>query len=283
MNKVLDYIIHSSLFVGLVGIAMMFTVLLLLELPIVYELLLILFLVSFSAYNINRKTDIKEDKISHPRRVRFIQNYYRYLKVVCIICYILAFILGFLKNFLTGIFIFLPALFVILYSVKWIPSWFNFSRLKEIFLIKNCTVAFAWAFFVTFLPFLYFGVNVKFSAVFVFFFIFLKVLGNTITFDIRDIKGDTIAKIKTIPIVFGIRTTKKILTLINFLASLIIIVPAIFGILPIVSYFIAIVFIYTQLYIQQIEKSDIKFLTDVLADGEYLVIALLALLGMLVI
>lgn len=279
-NKILDYTIHSSLFVGLVGIAMILTALLLLEMPVTFDLLAIAFLASFSAYNINRKTDIKEDKISHPKRVWFIQTYYKHLKIICIICYTLAFILGFLKNFLTGIFVLLPALFVTLYSVK-IP-WINFPRLKEIFLIKNCTVAFAWAFFVSFFPFLYFGMNIKFSAVFVFLFIFLKVLGNTITFDIKDMKGDKIAKIKTIPIIFGIKKTKKILTFINFIASLVIIIPAALNILPIISYFVAGIFFYTQFYIQQIGKKDIKFLTEIIADGEYIVMAFLALIGMLV-
>jgi len=282
MNKIVDYVIHSSLYVGFVGLAMVFTTSLLLKLPINFQLLLIPFLVSFSAYNINRKTDIKEDKISHPARAKFIKTYYTYLKCICIICYLIAFILGFMKNILTGIFIFLPALFVTLYSVPWI-SKFSYSRLKEIFLIKNFTVALGWSLFVTLLPLFYFEVPFSLATVFIFMFIFMKVFGNTFVFDIRVIKGDKIAKIKTIPIIFGISKTKKLLGFINMLSLLLIISPVLLDILPNISCFVAIVFIYTQFYISRIGKSDITFLTDVLADGEYIIMAFLALIGMLII
>ncbi len=78
-KKTIEFVIHSSLFVGLVGMAMLFTSQSLLGLPTSPELLLIAFLISFSAYNINRKTDTKEDRISHPERTEFLNSYYKYI------------------------------------------------------------------------------------------------------------------------------------------------------------------------------------------------------------
>jgi len=284
MRKFLDFIVHSSLYVGIVGVSMIFTSLIFFSLPISYNLLLISFLFPFSVYNINRKTDIKEDKISHPSRLRFIKNYYKYLKPICIIAWVVSFLLALLANISVAGLLLFSTLMMLLYSVKWIPFLKTKKRFKEIFLIKNITVAFTWSIVVTFLPFLFYEKNITnyYTVIFVFLFFFLKVLGNTITFDIRDIKGDNASGIQTIPVRFGIPVTKNILTFINFLSFIILIIPTVFEFLPKASYLISLVFIYTQFYINKIGEKDIKFLTDVIADSEYIIIGLLALISLLV-
>jgi 4-hydroxybenzoate polyprenyltransferase len=280
LRRVVECIVHSSMFVGFVGIAMVFTTSLLLNLPISPYLLLILFLISFSVYNINRKTDIKEDKISHPLRAMFIEAYYNHIKIIAVLCYATALLLGFLRSFLVGMFILVPLLFVGLYSLRWIPKS-SASRLKEIFIVKNFTVAFAWALAVTSLPLVYFESGISIAVVFIFLFIFLKVFGNTVTFDVRDIKGDVVHKIRTVPIKLGIEKTKRLLIAINLASFFVLLIPALLDLLPSIAYFVSLVTVYTHIYIHLIGKVDIKFLTDVLADGEYLVMAVLAFIGSL--
>jgi len=282
---VLEYIIHSSLFVGFIGVSMILTTTLLFNLPISWILIFILFLTSFSIYSINRIVEIEEDAISHTTRANFVKTHYQHLKIASILAYITAMLLGFYKNLATGFFVLIPLIIVILYSVRWVPKKVSLkiSRLKEIFIIKNVIVAFTWAFGVTLLPFIFFNIEIQiFPALFVFTFIFLKVLINTITFDVRDIKGDKLHKTKTIPIKLGIKKTKKLLSFINLLSFLVILIPSIMGFLPSIAYFVSLVCIYTQLYIYYIGKRDIKFLTDVMADGEYIIIGLLALIGAIV-
>ena len=110
----------------------------------------------------------------------------------------------------------------------------------------------------------------------------MKVFGNTVTSDIRDVTGDTVHDIRTIPIKFGIANTKKILTLINLVSFCIIIVSVLYNLLTYGAYLVSLVVIYTQIYVYFISKTNIRFLTDVLADGEYIVMCLLALLSILV-
>jgi len=280
-KKTIEFVIHSSLFVGLVGMAMLFTSQSLLGLPTSLELLLIAFLISFSAYNINRKTDTKEDRISHPERTGFLNSYYKYIKIMALAACIIALFIAFSNSLVVGLIILLPLISVSLYSIPWIPA-FTTTRLKNIFVVKNATVAIVWAIGVTILPLAYFEKPLTLTSMAVFFYIFLKVFGNTVTFDIRDVTGDAVHNIRTIPIKFGIATTKKILTLINLVSFCIIIVSVLHNLLTPAAYLISLVVIYTQIYIYLISKTNIRFLTDVLADGEYIVMCLLALLSILV-
>ena len=52
--------------------------------------------------------------------------------------------------------------------------------------------------------------------------------------------------------------------------------------LPLSMIIVGLVVIYTEFYIYYIGKADMAFLTDVLADGEYIVMGLLALVSILV-
>lgn len=280
-RKTIEFVIHSSLFVGLVGMAMLFTSQSLLGLPASLELLLIAFLISFSAYNINRKTDTKEDRISHPERTAFLNMYYTYIRIVASVAYIIALFIAFSNSLVVGLIVLLPLISVHLYSIPWIPA-FTTTRLKNIFVVKNTTVAIVWAMGVTLLPLAYYEKPLTLTSMAVFFYIFLKVFGNTVTFDIRDVTGDTVHNIRTIPIKVGIANTKKILTLINLVSFCIIIVSVLYNLLTPAAYLVSFVVIYTQIYIYLISKTNIRFLTDVLADGEYIVMCLLALLSMLV-
>lgn len=261
--------------------ATLFTSQSLLGLPTSLELLLIAFLISFSAYNINRKTDTKEDRISHPERTEFLSIYYKYIKIVALVAYIIALFIAFSNSLVVRLIVLLPLISVSLYSIPWIPA-FTTTRLKDIFVVKNVTVAIVWAIGVTILPLAYFEKPLTLTSMAVFFYIFLKVFGNTVTFDIRDVTGDTVHNIRTIPIKFGIANTKKILTLINLVSFCIIIVFVLYNLLRPAAYLISLVVIYTQIYIYLISKTNIRFLTDVLADGEYIVMCLLALLSILV-
>ena len=260
---------------------MLFTSQSLLGLPTSLELLLIAFLISFSAYNINRKTDTKEDRISYPERTEFLNIYYKYIKIMALIAYIIALFVSFSNSLVVGLIVLLPLISVSLYSIPWIPA-FTTTRLKDIFVVKNATVATVWATGVIILPLAYFEKPLTLTSMAVFFYIFLKVFGNSVTFDIRDVAGDTVHNIRTIPIKFGIANTKKILTLINLGSFCVIIVSVLYNLLTVAAYLISLVVIYTQIYIHFISKTNIRFLTDVLADGEYIVMCLLALLSMLV-
>ena len=275
-NSLFKFLAYTPLFVALTGIALIYFVLTLLELPIHPLLLFITFLVVFSVYSINRCLEISdEDILNYPERVAFIKKHISKLKFSSFLLYTIAFITAILTDFWVAIFILIPLIVVILYTIK--PF-----KLKKFFFIKNFVVAFTWALCLTILPLLFFKEPITLQAVFIFLFIFLKGIGNTITFDIRDMKGDRVHGISTIPILLGIEKTKKLLILINILSFIVLIIPALLQILSPVAYFVSLVVFYTFLYIMLIDKIDLKFLTDILADSEFIIIGILAFIGTLV-
>ena len=268
---------------GIVGISMVYTTSVLLNLPISKHLLLIIFLLSISIYNINKKTDIKEDKISHPARAKFIKKYGSFILLGSIIAYIFGAILSFSINiYLGGLYIF-TLIINLLYGKNFSLGPIKLSRLKKKFIIKNLIVAFTWAFMVTLMPVFFFNNTKTFQIILIFFFIFFKVFANTIFFDIRDIKGDRSVGIKTIPVYFGIKKTKLFLQKINIFSFSFLGLPAIFNVFPLSAYIVGLITIYSAAYIYMVGKTNINYLCDIFADGEYLVMAFLAVISSVVV
>ncbi|MCK4968097.1 MAG: UbiA family prenyltransferase, partial [Candidatus Aenigmarchaeota archaeon] len=187
---------------------MVYTTSVLIGFPVSMQLLIILFLLTFSSYNLNKKTDIKEDKISHPSRAAFVEKHGNNIIRVSVLAYFVGALISFNINIIIG-FLYLFFLFsCIIYSKNITLGTIKISRLKNKFVIKNITVAFTWALVTTLIPVFFFNNTQIFNIILIFLFIFFKVFANTIFFDIRDIKGDMAVGIKTIPVHLGIEKTK---------------------------------------------------------------------------
>ncbi|MEM5772484.1 MAG: UbiA family prenyltransferase, partial [Candidatus Aenigmatarchaeota archaeon] len=136
-----------------------------------------------------------------PERVNFIKKYGKKIFFISFIFYLIALILSFLKNIIVGIVVLIPVIIAIFYS---------FFRLKKITFIKNILVGFAWAFGNCVLVYSFFNIWNLQSIIF-FLIFFLSFTINTIIFDIKDITGDRIQNIITMPVKYGIKNTKLIL------------------------------------------------------------------------
>ena len=150
-------------------------------------------------YSINRLTDRNEDKINQPNRIRFPHRIRITLVVISLIIYILLLGIVFQNNFLSFTIALLPLVIAILYS---------HFRLKRFFLVKNISIATAVCVSVLIVPAYYDHWAGDWGILFLFFF--FMVLTNTILFDIKDIKGDSVFGIHTLPVRFGVTATKKI-------------------------------------------------------------------------
>lgn len=275
IKNFLNILSFTSVFVAFTGVSLIFSTSLLFNFPISFELLLITFLIVFSVYNLNRKTDTKEDTLNYPERVSFIRRHEVKITIFSIVSYISAIVIASFISVLAVIITLLPLFGVVVYS-------FAPLRLKRLLIIKNIWVSLLWSLCVTILPLIYFRkIDLLISPAFIsiFLFIFLKGIGNTITFDIRDIGGDKVYNIKTIPIILGVEKTKSLLLFIDILSFILILIATFLGFLPPLGYFISLVTFYTLAYIYLIDKTSLKFLADILADGEFIVIGLLSLIG----
>jgi len=116
------------------------------------------------------------------------------------------------------IFAFIPFITCYLYGKGIKIGKFTF-KLKGGFGVKNLVVGFTWGFFVAGLA----GRNCEniFPILLVLTFFAVKLFVNSAIFDFKDIKGDTFAGIKTLPVSIGEQNTRKLLIGMYLLSHLI--------------------------------------------------------------
>jgi 4-hydroxybenzoate polyprenyltransferase len=193
------FLVDSTLFCAVVTFAITLATITLTNNPFSWQLVLLPFFACVFIYSMNRLTDRKEDEISLPGRTRFPHHIRITLVVISLIFYILLLGIVFQKNFLSFAIALLPLVIAILYSV---------FRLKRFFLVKNISIATAVCASVLIVPAYYENWTGIWGILFLFFF--FMILINTILFDIKDIKGDSVFRIHTLPVILGIPLTKNI-------------------------------------------------------------------------
>jgi 4-hydroxybenzoate polyprenyltransferase len=220
-------------------------------------------------YGLNKLTDLKEDAINVPERVNIIRKIRPVFKFLLVFSFIFSVIFSFLINAYTLPVLLVPLFSNILYSVKFSK---NLPRLKDITGVKNMTIALAWAVYTTFLPIVYFHDFYKYQTILMFYLFFFKSYINSVLFDFRDIEGDSMNGVKTIPVALGRSKTKKFLLILNSTFIPWLIFPLYTGIFH--KYLFAFVFsiVYGYLYILHFCRGGIKVgkSLDLLVDGEWI-------------
>jgi 4-hydroxybenzoate polyprenyltransferase len=283
IEKFLDFLVYSNIYLAFGATCFAYTAFLFFEATPDLYILLIVFLLTFSMYNINRLTDIKEDTINVPKRAHLINKYKKILIYLIPMLLFVSIIISFYKNVLDIIFIIF--ILSLLYSVKWIPKKISkrYRRFKDILLVKNIVISITWSVATVLIVSKYLDL---FNYVVLFFsiFVFLKLVINTIFFDMRDIKGDKKSGIKTIPMVFGINKTKILLHGLNITSGLFILSSIFLELIPNLAYFLFLSTFYTFTYVYLFNRySKNRYLFEVIADGEFIMIGLLGLSGSILI
>jgi len=168
------------------------------------------FLITFSVYNLNLLTDKKEDALNFPEREQYYVSEEKKLVFISILFYVLAIAIGSFVNLRSVPALLIPLVLGIFYSVR-IKGY----RFKDLFIGKNVTVSLSWAMEASLLP-AAFHFNGAYVAM-IFIFIFINGIINTTLFDLRDVKGDIKAGIRTIPSIIGVKNTRNLLFAMNTL------------------------------------------------------------------
>ncbi|MBO3842889.1 MAG: UbiA family prenyltransferase [Candidatus Brockarchaeota archaeon] len=157
----------------------------------------------------------------------------------------------------------------------------SMSRLKDILGVKNLTLATAWAAVPTLVPILVkagpAGARGVLLSLMIFSFIFVKAMINTILFDVRDVRGDSSAGVRTLPVVLGVKAVYRLLILLNMTLVLWVIACGLLGFflpyLPILAANLLYTFWYIHFFTRNLSKK--RILTDLLVDGEWAPLTLL--------
>ncbi len=270
-KNILDFLVYSNIYLSLGASFVAYITIVILDFPFAFIPMFLAFSETFFVYNLNRQTDIKEDRINKPNRITFIEKYGRLVFYISIILYLLALIISFLRNFNTFIFVLLPIIISIFYSI---------FRLKRFLMIKNLLVGFAWGT----LPLVVGSYFNRLDIAILIFYIFFSIefFINTVIFDIKDTTGDNLNKIRTLPNVIGIKYTKYFMYVVNTFSISFLIFNIVFGILSPISISLIFFVFYVYLYIFFSGKKNNLFY-GVFVDGEFVFLALFVFLFSLVI
>lgn len=199
----------SSIFIAITAFLLPYFSFLLLNVRPNFNLLVASSLCIFAIYSLNKLSDIKEDSINVPERVRFVEKYKNFIIFAIMASFVASITISLLQSPFALLIMIFPFLMGIFYSIK-----ISNFRLKDIVGIKNITVAVSWAVIGTFLPVTVHSSNFTVIS-FIFYFFYIRVFIGSIASDVRDIEGDRISGVKTIPVVLGMRKTKILVVLLN--------------------------------------------------------------------
>ncbi len=205
------FLISTSLFLAVSGVFKLYFAFLLYGIPPKWNLLVATFFVIFSVYGTNKLTDLKEDEINNPERVRYIRRLARTIRYGSILSFAAALILGILSGPEAVLVLVFPVITGFVYSVRILPGR---RRLKDVTVVKNLIIAGTWAGGTALLP-LAAGSVESLKVLLVYYFFFIKSLINTVLFDVRDVEGDRLSGVETIPVRFGLAKSRTLLLVLN--------------------------------------------------------------------
>lgn len=266
LNRMLTFLSVSSLFIGGTGFFKTYIGFILLgEVP---ELIIcfIVFLISFSVYSLDKITDIDKDVVNVPQRRSFIHGRRGLILSTSLAAYGLAILLTLITTPKAVPIVLVPIIANAFYGMKLLPG---VPRLKEITMMKNLVVALIWALITTMMPVIATGHPAGFDVVIVGYFMFVKTFVDTILYDVRDVEGDRVNRIGTVPVILGLRKTRALLVAVNI--TLICMLPFMYGD---VRTLVSILIVYGLAYTLYLMKKRDPLILDFLVEGEWMLATL---------
>jgi 4-hydroxybenzoate polyprenyltransferase len=242
-------------------------------------LLLMAYLFSNAAYTINRGSEVEQDEVSHPARTAWLKSRRKYLTAIAGAYFLIAYVLAFLRNLYFFVALLVPLGLALLYSVGSGPlgGLKGTKRLKDRLLVKNLAISLGWS-LVPFLVGLYY-LSLPLALLLLCPFIFMRLFVNTVFFDARDVKADTMYGTKTIPAVYGEKVANLVMIAVDVACFAYIVLISLSGFVPSYSAALAVFPLYSIAYRQLAPHADRNMIRDLVADGEYLLWMPVILIG----
>jgi 4-hydroxybenzoate polyprenyltransferase len=183
-------------------------------------LLVMAYLFSFGAYMMNRSAEMDQDLASHPERTNYLNRRKRILPGVVAASFLIGYALAATVSLIFFVALLVPLALSLLYSVgsKRLIGLIGTKNLKQKLLLKNVSISLGWSLIPILVGF-YFG---AFDLSLLLFgpFIFLRLMTNTIIFDIRDTEGDRENQVKTLPTELGVSRSFDVVGAIDALSAI---------------------------------------------------------------
>jgi len=275
LNSVGKEFIYGGHLISLGASSVVLTSAILLNIPITWDFLLIVYLITYTVYLYNRFKEFDEDFLTNPDRTQHIGGYIKYtpLIVFCSILVVVGLLLCF-SNFLSLIFGLLLLLLGVLYSVclKKVT--------KKIVGFKSFYVSFIWALLVIFLA-IYYSFPLSLSVFLIVFFVFLRCMIITSFCDVKDVESDSKENLLTLIVTYKKEGLVKLLIIFNVLSAALIIIGIYLSLFSLFSLMLIFTFFYSSCYLRKLSDRKITspFLYDVFVDGEKFLWSIFVLWG----
>ncbi|AKB85378.1 putative prenyltransferase (UbiA family) [Methanococcoides methylutens MM1] len=233
------------------------------EIPITWDFLVIIYLTFYIIYLYDYFNGTEDDEKTNSTRA----NYFRqndsktitrilYGSIVSIASIYVLY--SDIPNMLIG--------FAILFLGVTYQAYFK-GLTKKITAFKNIFVSMVWAILV-YVMFIYYSYPITTEALIISAFIFLRMTGIQILFDIRDIEGDQKKGLRTFPAIYGYRKGLMTLIAINFITSILLVYGAYIEAIPYTALMIVPVIFYAQNYLDKVDRSRKDHKSYLFAAGE---------------
>lgn len=282
MRRIFNWLVMSDIYASLIaaGIVLMSDALLKIT-PDPFPIAAVFF-TAFAVYALNRQDDGDIDSINIPERTRFVarQGWIALVLSSAGFFFVLAYAyMGHIPVFLLMVSVYVLGLFYSFPLLRPLQGILGFSRLKEPFAVKNLLVSGMYGLFVLF-PLFDAGVSLGMSAMLLFIFVFLRFFIISTVFDLRDVEGDALKRINTIPVILGRDNAIRLLHGLNMLSLLLIPVGILeHAIPPLFAAMVLTTFPFAFYYLEQCrsQSTDMRFLCSVVVEADYLPAILIAI------
>lgn len=240
---------------------------LLLDYPFSPMLFFIAYLVSQLVYNFDHLSDVFIDSLHNLERTKHLKKT-KNIQLLLFCFYLVLFMWTFMYINKTLINL---ASFIVLGGFAYTLKAKKIT--KKITGFKNIYIAFFWSILAFFVPVYFRSNSFSWSFFAIFTYIFIRWIINSVFFDIKDYAEDKHKKLKTIPVVFGMKDTIFYLHILNIASGLLILFAVFFNILPFYSSTLTLFPLYSFYYLRIATKVDdkkLRLVSYIMVDGEYL-------------
>lgn len=240
--------------------------------PPTMVLLVMAYLFSYGAYMLNRGAEVTQDSISDPARTSFLQSRSKYLMTISGASFAIGYVLAATVSFVFFLALLAPLVLALAYTVgsKKMVRFIGAKRLKDKLLVKNIVISFAWSLIPVLVGLYYASLPI---ALFAFSpFVFLRLMSNTVFFDLRDVLADREFGVRTAPAVYGSDFSYKMMDGFDILSVAYVFFLIAVHLFPLYSLIMASLPVYSLIYrwLSRNPGSDLSFLCNFVADGEYI-------------
>ena len=267
LERGLRLLVHSNLFISLSTVSVVVTTLVLAGLPLEFFPLFVVFAATMFVYTSNRLTDLAEDEQNVPRRAAFTKRYGRGWLALGVGLYLLAIGLAIVAGVPGAVYLLLPLVAAVLYSVVGI---------KRVFLVKNGFVGAAWGLLPLGVGY-YYGVLWSAEILFLAGYVAAMITVAAVIFDIKDIEGDRAEGIATVPSVVGPRRTRVVSQAANVLIAAAVVGLVAVDVVPVTFLVVLAMNGYVAAYIPFASPDRGPLFYGFVVDGEHVFLAAVVL------